>query len=735
MNNLFDRETIINGGYSSSVEWVNFERRWIISWIYKKVLPNNSFTIREDPSEKILLHIENSICYYEVERNQTVLRYPLNDLSTDFLGEFIADQITQNGNFESQFDSFEDKVLPWLKVLLSDLNGSVDFNLKIHVISGVFPGSGQRLIRSIYSSPDYPDEYYVIFQSSGDSEDDEQEDFFELSIDAKAAILDSLWAERINHLLVPKTVIEALEQLADDKQVDVRRAIARQINNPAILKRLSADESIKSSVADNPNTPIDLLSELAADNNSYIRQVVASNPNASLDILSKLAEDDSWDVRKAVAENPSSSQDILLLLSYDSHFEIQHASNHNPNIHPSVKETLRLAQASDTSKEKLSQLALCSIEDVRIAVASNPNTPSETLEQLANSEYSRIVESVLRNPNTPNSILEAFVKKEFFKKLYVEDIRRSIAHNPAAPFNIFSVLSQDKSYYRVRWDVASNPHTPPELLIVLSKDRHKDVKGAVASNPNTPESIITKLSKSVDEDIRMKVAENININPAILEKLAEDESWDVRKAVAENPNTPFHLLIKLVSKFDYAVLRNPSCPEEIITNLSLAKSANTSSDILARLTDSTVPSIKKAVASNPNISFDTQNKLAIDEDVDIRCLVAENIKASPLILEKLAEDENRRVREAVAGNLNTPAAVLDKMSEDKDFNIRLKLVENPNSPNYNTGLDSFIVYPQEYIVLKAAESSALTIKDALKLSKSLYPKVREKIVSFLVKQL
>jgi len=73
----------------------------------------------------------------------------------------------------------------------------------------------------------------------------------------------------------------------------------------------------KERLAKNPNTPEDVLRELAKDKDPWIRVQVAKNPSTPLDILRELAKEDNWYVRAAVAQNPSTPLDILRGLAKD----------------------------------------------------------------------------------------------------------------------------------------------------------------------------------------------------------------------------------------------------------------------------------------------------------------------------------------------------------------------------------------------------------------------------------
>jgi len=78
----------------------------------------------------------------------------------------------------------------------------------------------------------------------------------------------------------------------------------------------------KFNLAENTNTPEDVLRELAKDENMYVRWSVAKNPSTPDDILRNLTKDKEAWVNKSVAYNPGASSKILLMqFEYEKSFK------------------------------------------------------------------------------------------------------------------------------------------------------------------------------------------------------------------------------------------------------------------------------------------------------------------------------------------------------------------------------------------------------------------------------
>ena len=161
-----------------------------------------------------------------------------------------------------------------------------------------------------------------------------------------------------NHVCEVET--DGLVETDDGKSVTNKLTIGRELSWEEVCERLSKDEKIavRWKVADNPNTPVNILEKLSTDEDLWVRRAVASNPNTPIDILEKLSTDEEWRVRCGVTENPNTPIDILEKLSEDKR------------------------------------------EYVRRAVAANLNTPIDILKKLSEDEWWTVRCAVATNPNT-----------------------------------------------------------------------------------------------------------------------------------------------------------------------------------------------------------------------------------------------------------------------------------------------------------------------------------------------
>ena len=122
-----------------------------------------------------------------------------------------------------------------------------------------------------------------------------------------------------------KRYIKSAVQTVTEESAKIQEQIARdRYTRPDTLAQLYRNSSLDKTsldwdyvllgLASNPNTPQDILSELAQHPGRYVREHVASNPSTSQELLHKLASDRDRYIKYRVAENPNTSSETLLKL-------------------------------------------------------------------------------------------------------------------------------------------------------------------------------------------------------------------------------------------------------------------------------------------------------------------------------------------------------------------------------------------------------------------------------------
>lgn len=134
-------------------------------------------------------------------------------------------------------------------------------------------------------------------------------------------------------------------------------------------------------VAEDPNTPADVLAKLSTDSFTFVREHVAMNPNTPADVLARMSTDFNSSVRWQAAMNPNTPANVLARMSTDFDEYLRRCVAIHPNTPP----------------DSLIELSTDSDSDVRCAVAYNPNTPLNVVMELANDKDSYIRRRALEN--------------------------------------------------------------------------------------------------------------------------------------------------------------------------------------------------------------------------------------------------------------------------------------------------------------------------------------------------
>lgn len=217
--------------------------------------------------------------------------------------------------------------------------------------------------------------------------------------------------------------------------------------SPEVLTELSksTEYGIRRDTADNPNTPVEVLECLAQDEDRWVRGVavkskklspdflrrmnhkwrndgiassIASNPNTPMDILENLATWGNWETHQSLIFNPAFNEELakkVLKRCCDKIERLMVECRLIPLsliIEKQSKEPKKwdrdlasqIVCHPDVTPEILGKLAEHESDTVHEYVARNPKTPPEALVRLAKSNNKFVREYVASHPNTPEEL-------------------------------------------------------------------------------------------------------------------------------------------------------------------------------------------------------------------------------------------------------------------------------------------------------------------------------------------
>ena len=310
------------------------------------------------------------------------------------------------------------------------------------------------------------------------------------------------------------------------------RRVAQNLNTPPEVLDLLADSfysDVKVAVAVHASTPLQTLERLAEVNDVEVRAAVVRNPRLAVPVLAKLADDAEIVVRSWVAVHVSTPPEALQRLLGDRNSRVRACAAANPA----------------TAVEAVAARAADRAIRVRSAVAARTGIDAATLKVLAGDPNAAVREAAATNARCDAALLERLARDD---DRYV---RAAVADHPQAPEGALRTLAADDDWWP-RMQVAESPATSADLLVVLAADVEECVRCGVADNPKTPAEVLEVLADD-SEAVRACAAANPAVDQALLHSLAADTAAIVRASAAENPSLPADVWAVLAEDRSYCV--------------------------------------------------------------------------------------------------------------------------------------------------------------------------------------
>ena len=393
----------------------------------------------------------------------------------------------------------------------------------------------------------------------------------------------------------------------------------------AVSSLLDEDADTLQELAENPNTPPEVLAELANSDNAWVLHTLLRNPNTPSYILDNAVDS---------------------LIPGASTLEINYLS----------------------ARDTMSSLGV---------VAANPSVSDSTLIKLAkfvmdhfNSEPWRLYEPLLENPNTPAEALSILINEKTHNARNVTD---NVITHPNVTLDVLKkLLIVDDGYCSYLETIAETHHLPDEFLWEFARNGCNEDRRDIAGLKYTPSEILEYLIEHYPNTdfgyIRGDALTNPNLSADAMYKFSR-RSKNL-PYILRNPNCPSDILAKAANKLIAA---------EDFWNLEyIATNPNTDVDTMYKIFNIKSGSARKRLAQNPNIPTELAKQLALSDDWT-KEQIAKNSGVDPEVLATLVKSKID-VRKALARNPNTPPKTLMKLAKDRSHDVVRTVTENPNLP-------------------------------------------------------
>ncbi|MFF2778562.1 hypothetical protein ACFVU3_27030 [Streptomyces sp. NPDC058052] len=378
--------------------------------------------------------------------------------------------------------------------------------------------------------------------------------------------------------------------------VAIRRRLATHAN--AEVRMTAARRFARPPTGPGCETPITLLTRLAADGDPQVRSEVAAHHDTPDDVRTRLASDAAVEVRVAVAtwwKTPTADVHRALLSDPEPAVRKAACSPWHPvppaDLHPALlagTETRPLVAPHVSLTSALAvELARDPEEEVRAGVAGNPRLPQELHDELAAEHNALVRYSLLVSPHTlaetrarlheevlagaegddewfiVNQLLSAAWMGHdlrWLRRASVEE-RLALVDSPLA-FLRLGVAScpgdlpetavdrllndPDPRVQRVAALCAASPPAADLERIVREHGDHRKIRPGILGRPDFPTQAYPRFATSERAQLRAAAAAAA-LPDDILEKLAADVEPAVRAAAAGNPGLPLRCLPPLLA--------------------------------------------------------------------------------------------------------------------------------------------------------------------------------------------
>ncbi|WP_432245632.1 hypothetical protein ACRB8A_03865 [Arthrobacter sp. G.S.26] len=416
-------------------------------------------------------------------------------------------------------------------------------------------------------------------------------------------------------------------------------------------------------LADNRNTPFDILDDLATSRDPDIRRRVGRNESTPEPTVRILASDARWLVRQGVATNRNAPEDVLEALACDRSVAVRRAAEENPRApRPQLK-----AVTADISRDGAQDAQAVGIGtgvDARVAPETQTGTALDVSRIHINQDRD---ESALETRWFSNFLLMVggFDQLPIPQASYVwgwQTGRRLVVEEwvrAGLPDDVLTDLIRVERPAWVRRVAAGKlPLTEPAVRSTLLNDpdpaiRWQMLERSVHHHADDLTAFLADLGASREARLRFRTA-----------GLGPRREWPFSAAeyerqtlcvLAAHPSTPYSALSLLME----------DSPPEVLAMLAENPTlkAEDHARLIGALKASRSVAVRVMLASLGSVPMPALIELASDRDASVRAAVARHPSTPPSTLTRLAGDRQREVRLAVLGNPVSPAEAAGSIAE------------------------------------------------------------------------
>ncbi len=318
-----------------------------------------------------------------------------------------------------------------------------------------------------------------------------------------------------NRFLSPKLTGDLLR----DPDLHVRTALAKNgtiQSSGQMMLLVDEAPAVRAALATVAKLPEEILHTLSADDSAVVRAVLFAQSKASADMLTGWAQTESVETQRLLLTRKNLPPAALKILSFSNDPVVQEAVDPFVELSPhtllsraeSEQEAIRLrtAKREDLPEEVQHVLASDPLQEVRVALASNPSITPDIALRIATSHDRPACLALAENPALPDEAALELCHHE------LDDVRLRMAYR------------NDLTAQRV--DILVNRHDDIRLV------GHLALRGIIYTG--TLSERAEQLLKQKAPTFRRFAAHSVNLTPAQKRALISDPAAEVRLALCSN---------------------------------------------------------------------------------------------------------------------------------------------------------------------------------------------------------
>ncbi|NHI94513.1 MAG: hypothetical protein EAX96_18625 [Candidatus Lokiarchaeota archaeon] len=488
--------------------------------------------------------------------------------------------------------------------------------------------------------------------------------------------------------------LEIMRILAKDEHKYIRKELAKRENLPIELVQFLADDDaseVREEIAARNDLSVKLITKLATDNEKYVRAKIASRKQLSKTLLKKLVCDPEGWVKQAVAAREDLSRDLIVSLVKDKDDRVIKVIEDRSDLDDGIRSMI------EGIRKESAKMRMGDFDNQEILIKEYNESgkgyveilPIELMEKIINDKDKGTRCYLADVPDLPMKILKKLANDP------ENDVKERLALRNNLPLEIISILAKEGNTETKKRIIKYQKWSPEMFIQIMGNvnyDFRKDIKKFIEDKNLLSNELIKKMSNDPNRDIRLFIASYKFLPSNLIEELANDSDEYIRRAIAKREDLTQKVVKILAKDSSWWILREivvrDDAPLELVEKLAegddrdleaVAKRKELPMDIIIKLAKHYSDKVREAIAVNKDLPLEIIGEFLADKN---RYGIPRNIASRddlPLVLMNKFISDDR-FKEQLAKNISLPPDLVSKLAYDPSAGVRKTIAEREDLP-------------------------------------------------------